>query len=64
MTSSTPTAEANALKADQEKANMKKANDELKNMLVKEVNDFQTALYKFNVKTRDFQKKVYTRPNT
>lgn len=35
-----------------------KANQELKNMLVKEVNDFQMELYKFMVKTRETQARV------
>lgn len=47
-----------ALKAEQEKINEMKANQELKNMLVKEVNDFQMELYKFCVKTRETQAKV------
>lgn len=47
-----------ALKAEQERINEMKANQELKNMLVKEVNDFQMELYKFTVKTRETQAKV------
>ncbi|XP_047024011.1 nuclear pore complex protein Nup214 isoform X3 [Helicoverpa zea] len=47
-----------ALKAEQEKINEMKANQELKNMLVKEVNDFQMELYKFMVKTRETQAKL------
>ncbi|XP_030020523.2 nuclear pore complex protein Nup214 isoform X2 [Manduca sexta] len=47
-----------ALKAEQEKINKEKANQELKNMLVKEVNDFQMELYKFMVKTRETQAKL------
>ncbi|XP_026724949.1 nuclear pore complex protein Nup214 [Trichoplusia ni] len=47
-----------ALKAEQEKINEMKANQELKNMLVKEVNDFQMELYKFCVKTRETQAKL------
>lgn len=35
-----------------------KANQELKNMLVKEVNDFQMELYKFMIKTRETQARV------
>uniref|UniRef100_A0A2A4JHJ1 Nuclear pore complex protein Nup214 phenylalanine-glycine (FG) domain-containing protein n=1 Tax=Heliothis virescens TaxID=7102 RepID=A0A2A4JHJ1_HELVI len=47
-----------ALKAEQEKISEMKANQELKNMLVKEVNDFQMELYKFMVKTRETQAKL------
>lgn len=47
-----------ALKEEQERINKMKANQELKNMLVKEVNDFQMELYKFMVKTRETQVKL------
>lgn len=47
-----------ALKAEQERLNEIKVNQELKNMLVKEVNDFQMELYKFMVKTRETQAKL------
>ncbi|KAL0841302.1 hypothetical protein ABMA28_015017 [Loxostege sticticalis] len=47
-----------AAKAEQERLKAVKANQELKNMLVKEVNDFQMELYKFMVKTRDTQAKL------
>ncbi|XP_026750394.1 nuclear pore complex protein Nup214-like isoform X2 [Galleria mellonella] len=51
--------EANAaLKAEQEQANKIKANQELKNMLVREVNEFQMELYKFMLKTRETQAKL------
>ncbi|CAH0579299.1 unnamed protein product [Chrysodeixis includens] len=54
-----PQAQENAaIKAEQEKINEMKANQELKNMLVKEVNDFQMELYKFCVKTRETQVKL------
>ncbi|CAG5050409.1 unnamed protein product [Parnassius apollo] len=42
-----------ALKSEQERINKIKVNEELKNMLIKEVNDFQMELYKFMSKTRD-----------
>ncbi|KAJ0177256.1 hypothetical protein K1T71_007265 [Dendrolimus kikuchii] len=47
-----------ARKAEQERLNKLKANEELKNMLVKEVNDFQMELYKFMVKTRETQARL------
>ncbi|XP_049868746.1 nuclear pore complex protein Nup214-like isoform X2 [Pectinophora gossypiella] len=47
-----------ALKAEQEKMNKMKADQELKSMLVKEVNDFQMELYKFVCKTREVQNKL------
>lgn len=47
-----------ALKAEQDKINEMKVNQELKNMLVKEVNDFQMELYKFMVKTKETQARV------
>ncbi|XP_059047095.1 nuclear pore complex protein Nup214 [Achroia grisella] len=47
-----------ALKAEQEQANKIKANQELKNMLVREVNEFQMELYKFMLKTRETQAKL------
>ncbi|CAH2106348.1 unnamed protein product [Euphydryas editha] len=43
-----PSAEVSAaLKSEQERINKAKANQELKNMLIKEVNDFQMELYNF-----------------
>ncbi|XP_013169296.1 PREDICTED: nuclear pore complex protein Nup214 isoform X1 [Papilio xuthus] len=42
-----------ALKSEQERVNKLKVNEELMNMLIREVNDFQMELYKFQVKTRD-----------
>ncbi|XP_013199909.1 nuclear pore complex protein Nup214 isoform X2 [Amyelois transitella] len=51
-------AAAAAMKAEQEKVNKQKANQELKDMLIKEVNDFQMELYKFMVKTRETQAKL------
>lgn len=47
-----------ALKAEQDKINEMKVNQELKNMLVKEVNDFQMELYKFMVKTKETQARL------
>ncbi|CAB3230012.1 unnamed protein product [Arctia plantaginis] len=47
-----------ALKAEQERIGEMKANQQLKNMLVKEVNDFQKELYRFTVKTRETQAKL------
>ncbi|KAI8436012.1 hypothetical protein MSG28_004148, partial [Choristoneura fumiferana] len=44
-----------ALKAEQELANKQKANQELKSMLIREVNEFQMELYKFVTKTRQAQ---------
>lgn len=49
-----------ALKAEQELANKQKANQELRNMLIREVNEFQTELYKFVTKTRQAQIQVST----
>ncbi|KPJ08362.1 Nuclear pore complex protein Nup214 [Papilio machaon] len=42
-----------ALKSEQERVNKLKVNEELMNMLIREVNDFQMELYKFQVKTRE-----------
>ncbi|XP_038211836.1 nuclear pore complex protein Nup214-like isoform X2 [Zerene cesonia] len=57
--SQTATVEANAaLKSEQEKANKAKVEQELKNMLVKEVNDFQMELYKFMTMTKESQNKI------
>ncbi|XP_022830696.1 nuclear pore complex protein Nup214-like [Spodoptera litura] len=47
-----------AIKAEQDKINEMKVNQELKNMLVKEVNDFQMELYKFMVKTKETQARL------
>ncbi|KAI5651908.1 hypothetical protein NE865_00245 [Phthorimaea operculella] len=47
-----------ALKAEQEKMTKLKADQELKSMLVKEVNDFQMELYKFVVRTKEVQNKL------
>ncbi|KOB76837.1 Laminin gamma-1, partial [Operophtera brumata] len=47
-----------AWKAEQEKINQAKANQDLKNMLVKEVNDFQNELYNFMLKTRETQARI------
>ncbi|XP_073965805.1 uncharacterized protein [Choristoneura fumiferana] len=44
-----------ALKAEQELVNKQKANQELKSMLIREVNEFQMELYKFVTKTRQAQ---------
>ncbi|XP_041977907.1 nuclear pore complex protein Nup214 isoform X2 [Aricia agestis] len=46
-------AEAQALKAEQIKINKAKALEELKKMLIKEVNDFQMELYQFRKETVD-----------
>lgn len=56
MTSQIP--ENSALKAEQERMQKLKANQELKNMLVKEVNDFQIELYKFMVESRKTQARL------
>ncbi|CAG9786120.1 unnamed protein product [Diatraea saccharalis] len=48
-----------AMKAEQERIKATKTNQELKNMLIKEVNDFQMELYKFMVKTKQTQAKVF-----
>lgn len=54
-----PTADMNAArKAEQERVNKLKADQELRNMLVKEVNDFQMELYKFITKNQEMQIKV------
>ncbi|XP_046959458.1 nuclear pore complex protein Nup214 isoform X2 [Vanessa cardui] len=42
-----------ALKSEQERINKAKANQELKNMLIKEVNDFQMELYNFMKVTQE-----------
>ncbi|XP_068631769.1 nuclear pore complex protein Nup214 [Battus philenor] len=42
-----------ALKSEQERLNKIKANEELNNMLLKEINDFQMELYMFMEKTRE-----------
>lgn len=56
---SQPTPDMNAArKAEQERANKLKADQELRNMLVKEVNDFQMELYKFVVTSQEMQFKV------
>ncbi|CAH2980240.1 unnamed protein product [Chilo suppressalis] len=47
-----------AMKAEQDRIKTAKANQELKNMLIKEVNDFQMELYKFMVKTKQTQTKI------
>ncbi|XP_026317572.1 nuclear pore complex protein Nup214-like isoform X3 [Hyposmocoma kahamanoa] len=53
---SQPTPDMNAArKAEQERANKLKADQELRNMLVKEVNDFQLELYKFLVASQEMQ---------
>ncbi|XP_022123592.2 nuclear pore complex protein Nup214 isoform X2 [Pieris rapae] len=44
-------AEAAAIKQEQEKVNQAKVEQELKNILIKEVNDFQSELHKFRVNT-------------
>ncbi|KAJ2946087.1 hypothetical protein O0L34_g5006 [Tuta absoluta] len=47
-----------ALKAEQEKMTKLRADQELKSMLVKEVNDFQMELHKFVVRTKEVQNKL------
>ncbi|XP_047529532.1 nuclear pore complex protein Nup214 isoform X1 [Vanessa atalanta] len=46
-----------ALKSEQERINKAKANQELKNMLIKEVNDFQLELYNFMKVTQENREK-------
>lgn len=54
-----PSAEVSAaLKSEQEKINKAKANEELKNMLIKEVNDFQMELYNFMKISQEKREKV------
>lgn len=54
-----PSAEVSAaLKSEQEKINKAKANEELKNMLIKEVNDFQMELYNFKKLSQEKREKV------
>lgn len=51
-------AEAAALKQEQEKANKAKLERELRNILIKEYNDFQSELHKFRITTCENQIKV------
>ncbi|CAK1547226.1 unnamed protein product [Leptosia nina] len=51
-------AEAMALKSAQEKANKARVEQELKSMLIKEVNEFQQELYKFRVMISKNQIKI------